>query len=136
MYPCTPSGDVRCSCECLWVIIHPIPTVCKLPAINFIIALYGVPCFLFWSQSSFSVRRLLFNISASQQESIARQTNTCQNLIIVEKGTSKFRQPVVSTTKSLESQLILHVTHVLIFFVSTFFYLKYRPSFRLYQMVL
>ena len=39
---------------------------CKLPTINFIIALYGVACFVFQSQSSILVQMILFNISASQ----------------------------------------------------------------------
>ena len=41
---------------------HP-RLVCKLPTINFIIALYGTACFIFWSQSSFPVWKILLNIS-------------------------------------------------------------------------
>ena len=41
---------------------HP-RLVCKLPTLNFIVALYGTACFIFWSQSSFPVWKILLNIS-------------------------------------------------------------------------
>lgn len=40
--------------------------LCKFPTTDFTIAPYGVVCSTFHSQSSFSVRRILFNSSTSQ----------------------------------------------------------------------
>ena len=53
--PCTPFGHAKCSCEYLWMVICLTLSVCKLPTVNFIIALYGDAWFIFWSQSSFLV---------------------------------------------------------------------------------
>lgn len=53
----------KCSCKCLW----PLP-VCKLPKVNFVIALCGVASFIFQSRNSFSVRRISLNIPTSQHQ--------------------------------------------------------------------
>ena len=65
---CTPL-ELECRCKCLWVTVPAPPNlpVCKLPTVNFIIALYEATCFVFRSQSSFSVQREVFSISAFQQ---------------------------------------------------------------------
>ena len=53
----------KCSCKCLW----PLP-VCKLPKVNFVIALCGVAYFIFQSRNSFSVWRISLTIPTSQHQ--------------------------------------------------------------------
>lgn len=50
--------------------LKPLGPLPSLPSTE----LYGVACFVFWSQSSFSFWEILFNISASQQ--LASQSET------------------------------------------------------------
>ena len=50
--------------------LKPLGLLPSLPSTE----LYGVACFVFWSQSSFSFWEILFNISASQQ--LASQLET------------------------------------------------------------
>ena len=59
-------SGAECSWECFWIIILLILPVCKLPKISSISALHGVACFVFHSQSSFPVQRVLFNMPAVQ----------------------------------------------------------------------
>ena len=46
--PLPPAG-VQHRYKCLWIIVCPVVPACKLPTVNFIIALYGVACCVFQS---------------------------------------------------------------------------------------
>ena len=65
-FPRASSGHNEFSFKCLLMVVHPqlLPDVSTYS--NIIITFQGVASFIFQSQSSFSVQRLLFNIPSVQ----------------------------------------------------------------------